>query len=121
MGIEETLESFNFPIGQDQNLNKEIIKKLFDLNIGDKEKIKELNLKTHLSDTELKIITKLEFLNEVFEMPRLKNIIEEFKQLRVSLDRAGRNELVSALKFQQEEKRQDRINSVKRALGIDNR
>lgn len=116
MGIEETLESFNFPIGQDTNLNKEIIKKLFDLDL---KKPKELNLKTHLSDTEIKIIAKLELINEVFKMPRLKNLIEEFKQLRVSKDRLGRDELVSALKFQQEEKRQDRINSVKRALGID--
>jgi predicted transcriptional regulator len=116
MGIEETLESFSFPIGQDTNLNKEIIKKLFDL---DTTKPKELNLKTELSDTELKIITKLELINETFKMPKLKNLIEEFKQLRVSLKRQGRNELISALKFEQDEKRQDRINSVKRALGID--
>lgn len=118
MGIEETLESFNFPIGNDQNLNKEIIKKLFDLDVN---KPRELNLKTHLSDTELKIITKLSLINETFGMPRLANLIEEFKTLRVSLNRQGREELVSALKFQQEERRQDRINSVKRALGIDNR
>jgi len=120
MGIEETLsqDSFNFPIGQDNNLNKEIIKKLFDL---DATKPKELNLKTHLSDTELKIITKLELINETFDMPKLKNLIEEFKQLRVSMNRLGRDELVKALAFQQEERRQDRINSVKRALGIDNR
>jgi hypothetical protein len=121
MGIEETLDSFNFPIGQDTNLNKEIIKKLFDLNLEDPKKSKEINLKTHLSDTELKIITKLEFINDSFKMPKLKAIIEDFKQLRVSLNRAGREELVSALKFQQEEKRQDRINTVKRALGIDGR
>jgi hypothetical protein len=116
MGIEETLESFNFPIGQDTNLNKEIIKKLFDL---DKTKPKEINLKTHLSDTEIKIITKLELINQTFNMPKLKLLIEEFKLLRVSKDRLGREELVRALSFQQEERRQDRINSVKRALGID--
>lgn len=116
MGIEETLESYNFPINQDTNLNREIIKKLMELDLT---KPKELNLKTHLSDTEIKIITKLELINETFKMPKLKNLIEEFKQLRVSLNRLGRIELVSALKTTQEESKDDRIKSVKKALGID--
>ena len=115
MAIDDVLESFNFPIGQDDNINKEIIRKLFDLKIP-----KELNLKTELSDRELKTITKIEILNQIFNNHKAtKNLLEEFKQLRVSSGRKGRTELITALNFQQEERRQDRLKTMQRALGID--
>lgn len=76
----------------------EDISKLSLKHLFDKLDKKQILLKTELNDNEIKRITKLKFIAENLELKKLNSMITTFMQLRVSLERKGRNEVIDALK-----------------------
>lgn len=66
----------------------EVLKKLLDT--------KDINLKTELSDTEIKEIAKLQVIAGKCRSEILYYFLEEFKSLRVSKNRQGRKEIIGS-------------------------
>jgi len=58
---------------------------------------KNIDLKTELSDNEIKEITRLILLSKILKIGDLKDFVEIFMNLRVSLSRQGRKEFISAI------------------------
>lgn len=103
-GEDKISEQFNIPNENEDKFAMKILETLFTP--------KDLNFKTDLSDREIKILTKLTVVGHILNMPSLTKLVDEFKQLRVSKNRGGRQELVQALVKAQEE-RKDKIESLK--------
>lgn len=82
-------DSFNIPSEDEDKFAMKILETLFTTT--------DLNFKTDLSDREIKILTKLTTLANLLDLSELHTIVKEFKELRVSKARAGRQELVQAL------------------------
>jgi flagellin-specific chaperone FliS len=78
--------------GMNEDVGKAGMRHLFE-----KLNPKELMLKSHLTDNEIKKITKILFLAEQLELPQLRQMVDVFLRLRVSLNREGRKEVISAL------------------------
>jgi hypothetical protein len=114
MSFEEGLDSITFPTNQEPpDLNRKIVEELFST--------KQINLKTQLSDTEIKLMTRLKMIGIIFHIPQMKLLTGEFKELRVSDRRMGRLELVKALNNNQDENKQGRVEDLKRILGVNSR
>ena len=78
--------------GMNEDVGKTGMRHLFE-----KLNPKELMLKSHLTDNEIKKITKIVFLSGALDMPQLAQMVDVFLRLRVSLNREGRKEVISAL------------------------
>lgn len=109
-GSEKLDSSFDLPSDTDDKFAMKILDTLFTN--------KDLNFKTELSDREIKIMTRLTILADLMDLKALKEVVREFKELRVSKQRAGRNELVSALVKAQQEKGINRIDAIKGAFNL---
>lgn len=102
-------DSFNIPSDDEDKFAMKILETLFTTT--------DLNFKTDLSDKEIKILTKLSTLSDLLNLPDLKTIVKEFKELRVSKSRQGRQELVQALVRAQQE-RIDRLSHFKKLMNF---
>lgn len=58
---------------------------------------KDINLKTELNDVEILEIAKLEVLSTRINSSSLTDFLTKFKELRVSKDRQGRQEIIGAI------------------------
>lgn len=85
--VEELEHSVN------EDTGKLVVRQLFD-----KVSREQLPLKTELTDDELKLITRMKLVGEIFDIDILKDVCDNFMKLRVSLNRKGRVELIDALK-----------------------
>lgn len=108
MGFEEGLDTINLPLNQEFDLNKKIVQELFTS--------KDINLKTHLSDNEIKLITRLKMIGHIFDIKDMSLLTLEFKELRVSKERLGRMELIKALQPSEDKGR--KVDDLKRVLGL---
>lgn len=108
MGFEEGLDTINLPLNQEFDLNKKIVQELFTS--------KDINLKTHLSDNEIKLITRLKMIGHIFDIKDMSLLTLEFKELRVSKERMGRMELIKALQPSEDKGR--KVDDLKRVLGL---
>lgn len=114
MSFEDGIDSISLPVNnQDFDLNKKIVQELFTT--------KQINLKTHLSDNEVKLITRLKMIGIIFGIPKMNTLTGEFKELRVSKDRLGRMELVKALNNDEDKNKNGRLEDLKRVLGVNSR
>jgi hypothetical protein len=108
-GADNLAEQFNIPSEDEDKFAMKILDTLFT--------IKDINFKTELSDKEIKILTKISVISEMLQSDELRTLVKDFKELRVSKNRKGRNELVQALVKAQEE-RKDKFSSIKNVFGV---
>ena len=102
--------SFELPSAEDDSVSKKILEELFTT--------KNLNFKTDLSDKEIKILTRLVVLSDILKLTGLKKLTNEFKELRISKKRMGRNELVEALSRAQERRGGNRLDAIKSVFNL---
>lgn len=103
---------FNVPLGyeEDTSMSKEILNHLFSK--------KDLNLKTDLSEREIKLLTRLHMIGVIFNITSLTKLTKEFKELRVSKQRLGRQELVNSIQYTEERTKEDNAEVMRRAFGV---
>lgn len=82
--VEELEELFN------NNSETSVLKELFN--------DKRFKTKTDVNDDEISIMSRLYFMSEITNRPKLKRVLDEFLILRISKDRQSRKEFVEAQK-----------------------
>ena len=102
--------SFELPSAEDDSVSKKILEELFTT--------KNLNFKTDLSDKEIKILTRLVVLSDILGLKNLTKLTNEFKELRISKKRMGRNELVEALSRAQERRGLNKMDAIKSVFNL---
>jgi len=85
--VDELEHSINEDVG------KLIVRQLFD-----KVSKKDLPMKTHLTDNEVKLLTAMLIVSEKSKIAVIGEVCHLFMKLRISHERAGRKELIDAMK-----------------------
>lgn len=90
-----SFEDFITQGNQEPEVTESEYKELIQHFFNDK---KDVELKTELTDAEIKEINRLEFLSDVLNYKGLETYCVRFMKLRISLKRASRKEFISSIK-----------------------
>jgi hypothetical protein len=85
--LNEKINEFKLSSNKDEKPYKEVISQLFNMN-------ENINAKTQVSHDEVYNLARLSFYQQLTGSELLNGFIKEFKELRVSLDRKGRQEII---------------------------